>query len=152
MARPNHLIELLRDPWSMSACVTVWVAVHVNGVSTVHVSGGVPFAHSNAIMPAITRRGTNLDQHRCFQITEAKTLGAMVVRIVRDQKHCRKLPKITLTVLRQLDIVDVNIPGIVGPDRKFDVFSHRRQAVFSVRGGVERLIRHAYGGHLETNV
>jgi len=34
----------------MSACVIMWVALHENGVSTVHV-WGIPFAHSKAILP-----------------------------------------------------------------------------------------------------
>lgn len=60
--RRRYLIVLLRNPWSMSACVITCVAVHVNGVSTVHDSGGVPSAHMKAIIPAIATRITSLVQ------------------------------------------------------------------------------------------
>lgn len=57
-----HLIALLIKPVSISTCVMTWVALHVNGASTVHISGGLSSTHSNAIIPATAWRGTALNR------------------------------------------------------------------------------------------
>ena len=76
-----HLMSLLTEPKSISACVMMCVAVHTKGASTAHGSGGLPSAHSKAVTPAVAWRARRARRGKAGQTALDGKSGTRYVSI-----------------------------------------------------------------------